>query len=173
MDPVTAITLLAALSELIKVSNSLLGVMKNFKDGENDFHELFNDVCVFEEALKGFDRVLRSRQTRHNISAKVINSALNQSLATIQDLERRLVQISTFQGSAMRRFKWVQNRSKFTKLHERLKEQSAMLQTFLALAHASVTSLPIDNMLTHSNLQGNILRRLRPVSAVSRDQLRH
>ena len=138
MDPITVIGLLASLSNLVQASDSLRQVLKSFKDGEKELLELFNDVSVFEEALKGFDRVLRSRKTQHKISGAVINSALEESSATIQDLEKRLVEISKFEVSAMRRMKWVQHKSSFKRLHERLSAQSTMLQSFLALAHAFV-----------------------------------
>lgn len=145
MDPITAIGLLASLCSLIEASNSLCKVIKSFRDGENEIRELFNDVSVFGEALKGFDRVLRGHQTIHNISEKVIDSALQEGFATIQNLERRLVQISRFDVPAIRRMKWVQNKASLKKLHERLKEQSMMLQTFLLLAQVFVafSSKPI------------------------------
>ena len=90
MDPVTAIGLLASVANLIQASDAILEVMKSFKDGERELLELCYDVSVFEEALKGFDRVLRSRQTRHNISGSVINSALEDGFATIQELDKRV-----------------------------------------------------------------------------------
>lgn len=138
MDPITALGLLSSVSQLIQTSNSLLELMKSFKDAEKEILELFNDVSIFDEALKGFDRVLRSRQTRHNISAKVIHSALQDAFGTIQDLKTRLVQMSKSEVSPIRRMKWVQHKSGLKKLHDRIKEQSAMLQSFLALAHAFV-----------------------------------
>ena len=138
MDPITAIGLLASLSSPIKASDSVLGMIKSFKDGDIEHLDFFNDVSIFEEALKGFDRVLRSRQTRHNIHGCVINRALEEGLTTIRDLEKRLLQISKSEVSAVSRMKWVQNKSGFKKLHERLKEQSTMLQSFLTLAHAFV-----------------------------------
>ena len=144
MDPITALGLLSSVSQLIQASNSLLELMKSFKDAEKELLELFNDVSIFDEALKGFDRVLRSRQTRHNISARVIKSALEEAFATIQDLKTRLVQISKSEVSPMRRIKWVQHKSSLKKLHDRIKEQSAMLQIFLALAHAFVAPSLID-----------------------------
>lgn len=139
MDPITAIGLLASLSQLIQYSNDLLRLIKSFKDADKALLELFNDMSIFDEALKGFDRVLRSRQTRHNISEKVISSALEEASLTIKDLETRLLQMSKSEFSTMRRMKWVQQKSNVNKLHDRLKAQSAMLQSFLALAHAFVT----------------------------------
>ena len=141
MDPVTAIGLLSSLASLIEASNSLLKLAKSFRHGEREIVELFNDVAIFGEALEGFDRVLRSRRAKHNISATVIDRAFEEASATIQELESRLVQMSKSDVSAVRRMKWVQHKSNLKKLHERLKEQSTMLQSFLALAHAFVASL--------------------------------
>ena len=139
MDPITALGLLASVSALLQANNSLLKLIKLLKDAEKELVELYNDVTIFDEAVKGFDRVLRSRQTRHNISGEVIKSALQDAIATIQDLEMRLAHLSKSEVSPMRRMKWVQHRSSLKKLHSRIKEQSAMLQSFLALAHAFVT----------------------------------
>lgn len=139
MDPITAIGLLASLSSLIKASNSVLKLMKSFRDGERELLELVSAVSVFEEGLKGCDRVLRSRQTKHNISPRVINSALEEGFATIHDLDKRLVQLSKYDFSAVRRMKWVQHKPSFRKLHDRLKEQSTTLQSFVALAHTFVS----------------------------------
>ena len=141
MDPITAIGLLASLANLIAASNALLKIAQSFKDGDRELLELFSDVSAFEEALKGFDRVLRSRQTKHNISETVINRALEEASTTVQELESKLAQMSKSDVSAVRRMKWVQYRSSFKKLHERLKAQSTMLQSFLALAHAFVASI--------------------------------
>ena len=142
MDPITAIGLLASLSSLIEASNSVLKVIKSFKDGEKELLELLNDISVFEEALKGFDRVLRSRQTRHNISGEIIGKALKEGSTTILEIEKRIAQISSSEISAVCRMKWVQNKSSFKRLHERIKEQIALLQSFLALAHTYVIFPP-------------------------------
>ena len=138
MDPITALGLISSVSQLIQASDSLLELIKSFKHAEKELLELFNDVAIFDEALKGFNRVLRSRQTRHNISGKVINSALKDAFATIKDLETQLIQVSKSEVSPVRRMKWVQHKSSLKKLHDRIKEQRAMLQSFLALAHAFV-----------------------------------
>ncbi len=152
MDPISVIGLLASLSSLIQASNTLLNVMRSIKDAEKEILELYNDVSVFEEALKGFDRVLRSRQTRHNISTDVIDNALQEGSATIQDLGTRLVQIFKCKVSAVRRIKWAQQKSSLKWAHERLKGQSTMLQSFLALAHALVAlfSSPATSRLIQS-----------------------
>jgi predicted RNase H-like nuclease (RuvC/YqgF family) len=138
MDPITAIGLLASLANLMHASKSLLEIVKSLKDGDRELLELFNDVSVFEEALKGFDRVLRSRQTKHNISAAVLGRALEEASSTVQELESKLHHMSRSEVSAIRRIKWVQHKSSLKKLHERVKEQSTMLQSFLSLAHAYV-----------------------------------
>ncbi|KAL8908685.1 MAG: hypothetical protein Q9207_000653 [Kuettlingeria erythrocarpa] len=136
MDPITAIGVLASLSNLIQASNSLLKVLKSFKHGDNELLELFNDVSIFAEALKGFDRVLRSRQTCHGISTTVIIKALGEAFKTIQELESKLTHLTRSESSTIRRMKWVQHKTSLTKLHGHLKDQATMLQSFLTLAHA-------------------------------------
>ena len=138
MDPISAIGLLCSLSNLIEASHSLLEVVQSFKDGDKELKELFNDISVFAEALKGFDRVLRSRQTNHNISTTIIFKALEEASRTIQEIKSKLVHISSSDISTVRRMKWVQHKSSLIKIHERVKEQSTLLQSFLSLAHAYV-----------------------------------
>ena len=149
MDPITALGMLASLSSLIGASNSLLEILKSFKDGEKEIIDLFNDISIFAEALKGFDRVLRSRQTNHEISTTVISKALEDASRTIQELEKKMAHISKFESTAMRRMKWVQHKSSLTRLHDRVKEQSTMLQNFLTLAHAYVAPCSLTNTVTH------------------------
>lgn len=141
MDPISAIGLLGTLCNLLELSNKLYQIAKNFKEGDRDLLELCHDVSFFEEALKGFDRVLRSRQTNHNISTSVISKALEESTWTIQEIQSKLSHISKSESSAVRRMKWLQNKSTVKKLHERVKSQSAMLQSFLTLAHTFVAQL--------------------------------
>lgn len=119
-------------------------VVKSFKDGDTELLEHFDDVIVFEEALKDFVRVLRSRQTNHNISTTVISKALEEAFRTFQELERKLIHMSELEVSAMRRMQWVQHKSSLTKIHTRVKEQSTMLQSFLTLAHAYVVPYSIE-----------------------------
>jgi hypothetical protein len=138
MDPITAISLLAALSELIKTSNGALAMISRFRDGESELKDITNDVTVFAECLKGCDRVLRSRQAKHSISPEIIRGVIDEGLATIQDLEKHLAQITGTESSTMRKFKWMQNRSYFKKLHERFKDQILMAQSFVSLAHTWV-----------------------------------
>lgn len=141
MDPFSAIAVLASLSILIKASDSALEILKSFREGEKDLLDLWNDIAIFEEALKGFDRVLRSRQTKHNISSHVIQNALDEGSATMAELELRLVESTKCNSSTVRRMRWVYHKSDFEKIHSRIKAQNTVLQSFLALAHASV-SLP-------------------------------
>ncbi|KAL9127408.1 MAG: hypothetical protein Q9217_003704 [Psora testacea] len=138
MDPGTVIGLLGALCNLIETSNQLLEIAKTLKEADRDLLDLYNDVSFFKEALKGFDRVLRSRQTNHNIAASVISGAIEESSTTIRALESRLSQIRKSDASAVRRMKWLQNKSTVRKLQERVKTQSSMLQSFVALAHTFV-----------------------------------
>ena len=136
MDPISIIGLLASLTTLIEASNSVCNALKTFKDTIKEIAEIADNVSVFTEALKGFDRILRGRQTMHRISPTVIRNALDNSQDTIKDLEKRLLQISNRESSTMRRMKWVQQKPEFKKLLDQLKEQNAVLQTFLALTHA-------------------------------------
>lgn len=138
MDPVSAIGLLASLCSLIEASNSLRKLMRTFRDGEKEIQELCNDVFMFEEALKGFDRVLRSRQAIHNISQDTIDIGLREGFVTIRTLEKRLLQISGSDVMAIRRLKWVQHKPAVKKLHERLNDQSAWLHRLLAVVNAFV-----------------------------------
>ena len=142
MDPITIIGLLASLSSLVDASNSVLKVIKSFRDSERDLLELHGDVFLFSEALRGFDRVLRSRQAKHNISRTAIKRALDGGFATIQELQKKLIQVSDSDAPPVRRMKWVQHKSSFEKLHERLKKQVATLTSFLAIVQTWVTCLP-------------------------------
>lgn len=159
MDPISVIGLLGTLSDLLVLSNKLYQIAKNFKEGDRDLLELCHDVSFFEEALKGFDRVLRSRQTNHNISTSVISKALEESTWTIQEIQNKLSHISKSGSSAVRNMKWLQNKSTVKKLHERVKSQSAMLQSFLTLAHTfvpqpsePVTLLLINHLVNHFSM---------------------
>lgn len=138
MDPITVIGLLASLSSLIKACRSAIKLIESLKDGDKELQELLSNISLFAEALKGFDRVLRSRQTIHGISGSAIGTALDDAEMTIKELEGRLLQLSSVEVSAVRRVRWIQNKSRVKKLQDRLKEQNAMLQSFLALAHTLV-----------------------------------
>ena len=144
MDPVSVVGLVAALCHLIQASNQLVQIAKDLKEGDRDLLDLCNDILFFEEALKGFERVLRSRQSNHSISSSVIGKAIEESSSTIQELNSRLCPIVQSEKSSVRRMRWLQNKSAVKKLHERVKTQSGMLQSFLALAHRFAFSLPTD-----------------------------
>ena len=148
-------------------------MMKSFKDGDKDLAVLINDIAILEEALKGFDRVLRSRQVRtstlflyctlstsaarlvervadfifqnkHNISKEIVENTLAESQQTIKDLETRLKDISKSNISTMRRMKMVQNKSSFQKIHERIKGHSSQLLSLVQIAHRFVPMVPIS-----------------------------
>lgn len=136
MDPITLIGLLGAVTNLIHASRTVLKVAKDFRDGDNSISALSNDLLGFSEALSGFDRVLRSRHTLHRISGSAIESVIARAKKTIESLQDRLLSISSSQFSAIRRARWIQSSSAVKKLHEQLKEQNAMLQTFLTITHA-------------------------------------
>lgn len=138
MDPVTVIGLLSSVGNLIESSHSFIRLVKSFLDGDEELRELLGTVLVFGEALKGFDRVLRSRQAVKLVAESVIQNALENAGKIINDLEERLRRILKSEVLTMRRLKWIQHKWEFKKLHERLKEQNAMLQTFLALTHTLV-----------------------------------
>lgn len=138
MDPITIIGLLASITNLIHASKTTLKVINDFRDGDTDIQNLANDITVFTEALSGFERVFRSGRTTHHIAEDVVKVMIQSSLETMTSLERRLLQISAHQTSAVRRMKWVQSSSAIKKLREQLKEQNAMLQTFLSITHAQV-----------------------------------
>ena len=157
----TAIGLLASLASLIQASHSLLTILTSLRNGDTELSELCSDVSIFAEALKGFDRVLRSRQAKHGISATIISSALERASATIQKLESRIEHISKHDISAMRRVKWVQHKSSLKSLHENLRNQSIMLQSFLILAQTFVISAcgmvtPPDSPCLQGDLNGCI-----------------
>ncbi|KAK2763220.1 hypothetical protein FQN54_009856 [Arachnomyces sp. PD_36] len=135
MDPVTAFGLLASIATLLRASKEALDLIKNFKHARNDLAGLVHDLEVFEEALTGFDRVLRSRQTKHNISERTLRNAIDDASATIKDLERRLTQVYKIENSGFRRVKFVQNKSHFEVLGERVRNKCAQLHSFVSMAH--------------------------------------
>ncbi|KAH8700369.1 ankyrin repeat protein [Talaromyces proteolyticus] len=135
MDPISAIGLLASISSLLKASKGVLDFLKTLKDAEKDLSQLANSVTLFEEALKGFDRVLRSRQAKHNISEEILRNAISEGFTTVRDLEKRLTQVYKTENSALRRMKWVQHKSGFENLDERIKSHCAQLHSFVSLAH--------------------------------------
>lgn len=145
MDPVSAIGLIASIGTLLKASKGTLDLIKSYKHAPKDLFELVHDLEIFEEALRGFDRVLRSRQTKHNISEKILRTAINDGSATVKDLEKRIKQVYKTENSSLRRVRFVQNKSRFETLAKQIKSQCAQLHSFVSLAHLSVepTHFPI------------------------------
>lgn len=139
MDPVTVIGLVGAVANIAEATGSVVSLIKSFKDGERDLSSLANDLSAFNEALVGFQRVLRSKHTIHRISGPVIENVLAQSARLIDELETRLTEMLSSGYSVVRRTKWVQHKSGIAKLHRSLKEQHAMLHTFLSITLAETT----------------------------------
>ncbi|KAG5293933.1 ankyrin repeat protein [Histoplasma capsulatum G186AR] len=135
MDPVSAIGLIASIGTLLKASKGTLDLIKSYKHAPKDLFELVHDLEIFEEALRGFDRVLRSRQTKHNISEKILRTAINDGSATVKDLEKRIKQVYKTENSSLRRVRFVQNKSHFETLAKQIKSQCAQLHSFVSLAH--------------------------------------
>lgn len=136
MDPITIISLIATVIDLVKATKVVNEVIKTLKDGDKDLTALSHDVSIFAESLEGFDRVLRSPYTLHRISGPVIEDLLKHATGIIHDLQTRLQQISTSEYSAVRRVKWLQQKSAIARLGGQLKEQNVMLHTFLSITHA-------------------------------------
>lgn len=141
MDPITLIGLVASVTNLVHATKSIVRVIGDFKDGNQQIINLLQDATAFGEALGGFDRVLRSRHTSIRISGSVIENILNKATNTLKDLEDWLLQVASSKSSTVRRARWVQHSSGINKLHLQLKEQNTMLQTFLSIAH-TLEALP-------------------------------
>ncbi|KAK3687880.1 ankyrin repeat protein [Podospora appendiculata] len=150
MDPITALSLLASLSELIRVSNGALSIVHRFKDAEGELKDISNNVAVFTESLKGCDRVLRSRHAKHGISPTVIRGAIDEGLDAIRDLQTHLEKINNGSSATKQRLKWMQNRSYFKKLHDRFRNQIMMLQSFVSLAHTYVSQSSLSLSCTQN-----------------------
>lgn len=135
MDPITIIGLLASITNLVHASKSTLHLAGRFRNGETDLRTLSNDLLLFTEALNGFERILRSRQTTHRLSAQLIEGMLKDASGVVSQLQLQLEKIAASSASTVRRMRWVQQSSSITKLHDRLKELNSMLQTFLSIAH--------------------------------------
>jgi hypothetical protein len=147
MDPISAIGLLSSLSSLIGTSKEVIDLIKSFKDGNKELIGLYNSVSLFEENLKGFDRVLRSRRAGHNISVETINNAIKESAGMMKELEDRLSSIFKSESSTVRRMKWVQHKSTFEKITKDLKWKCVMLQGLVSVAQMYMIQI-IDNEIT-------------------------
>jgi hypothetical protein len=133
MDPITTISFVASISQLIGATREVVRLIKSFRDGEEELGDLVNLISIFEENLKGFDRVLRNSQIR--ISTETLASAINESSETLEDLEKRLLLILKTEKSTIRRLKWVQHKSAFERISERIKSRCSMLHSLVSIAH--------------------------------------
>lgn len=136
MDPITVLGLVTSIIQLIETANKVNDILRTFKDGDKELAALRDDIVAFTEALRGFDRILRSRHTIHRVSSPVLEDVLRNSMEIVVKLRDRLLQLSSSNLSAVRRAKWVQHKSDLKKLHGKIKEKIAMLHTFLSITQA-------------------------------------
>jgi hypothetical protein len=147
MDPISLIGLLSSLSSLIGASKKVIDLINSFKDGDKELIGLSNSVSLFEENLKGFNRVLRSRWGGHEISVETINNAIKESAGMMKELEDRLLSIFKSESLTVRRMKWVQHKSTFEKITEDLKGKCMMLHSLVSVAQLYMIQI-IDNEIT-------------------------
>ncbi len=136
MDPITIISLAAAVTQLVDSTNKVLDMIKSFKDGDKELAALGHDLSAFTEALISFDRILRSKHTLHRVSGPVLEDMLDHANQLVQELETHVTQIGSPSLATIRRARWVQRKSRVNKLRGKLKEKNAMLHTFLSITHA-------------------------------------
>lgn len=152
MDPVSAIGLLASISTLIKATKGALDLLRSFKDAERDLAELAIDLDHFNEALRGFERVFRSRQIKHNVSGDILRKAIDDGDATLAEVEKRLTQVYKSESSSLRRARFLQYKSRFAALGARIQSQSSQLHGFISLVHALVK--PFPSLSSNLSMQG-------------------
>jgi hypothetical protein len=138
MDPITTIGLLGSLANLITITGDTIELVKSFKDGERELADLSNQLPIFEENLKGFDRIFRSRRVIHQISVETVKNGIDESYATLEDLQKRLQQILRSESSTVRRMRWVQHKSSLQRIDDRIKSQCASLHTLVSVAQMFV-----------------------------------
>lgn len=136
MDPLSIIGFVASVSQLIEAANKVNDILRTFKDGDKELAALRNDIAAFVEALRGFDRILRSRHTIHRVSGPVLEDVLRNSMNIVIELRDRLLQLSSSSSSVLRRAKWVQHKSAVKRSHDKIREKIAMLHTFLSITQA-------------------------------------
>jgi hypothetical protein len=134
MDPITTIGLLGSIANLITITGEAIQLVRSFKDGESELADLSNHLALFEENLKGFDRVFRSRRVVHQISAEKVKNGIDESYATLEDLQKRLQQICRSESSTIRRMRWVQHKSSLQRINDHIKGQCAMLHSLVSVA---------------------------------------
>lgn len=144
MDPVTSIGLLASVATLVGTSKEVVQLIRSLKDGDKELAELASHVSLFEENLKGFDRIFRSHQMIHRLPAERLKRAIDESSATLKDLIKPLLQISKSDNPVVRRMKWIQNRSSLEKISDSIKGQCAMLHSLVSVAQMSVIVLSLE-----------------------------
>lgn len=142
MDPVTLIGLLASISTLVAGSQEALKLLRSFKEGDKELSSLIVQVGLFEENLKAFDRLLRSRsrQAFQAMSAATLSRSIEDSSSKLVDLERRLLQICKAENSSVRRLRWIQNRSSFREISEDLRAKCGMMHSLVSTAQMYVHS---------------------------------
>ncbi|RYP13978.1 hypothetical protein DL765_006644 [Monosporascus sp. GIB2] len=136
MDPITVLGLVSSIVQLIEAASKVSVILRTFKDGDKELAALRDDIAAFIEALRGFDRILRSRHTIHRVSSPVLEDVLRNSIEIVIELRDRLLQLSSSSLSAVRRAKWVQHKSALKQLHGKIREKIAMLHTFLSITQA-------------------------------------
>ena len=136
MDPITVLGLASSIVQIIEAAHKVNDILQTFKDGDKELAALRDDIAAFMEALRGFDRILRSRHTTDRVSRPVLEDVLRNTMDIMIDLRDRLLQLSSSNLSAVRRAKWVQHKSALRKLHGNIREKIAMLHTFLSITQA-------------------------------------
>lgn len=136
MDPLSIMGFVASVVQLIEAANKVNDILRTFKDGDKELAVLRDDIDAFVEALRGFDRILRSRHTIHRVSSPVLEDMLKSSTSIVVELGDRLLQLSSSTSSVVRRAKWVQHKSALKKSHDKIREKIAMLHTFLSITQA-------------------------------------
>ena len=133
MDPISAIGLIASLGQLITTSNEVIDLIKSLRDTEKEIAALHGSVSLFEENLKGYDRVLRSGNVTHSFSAEIIDNAIKESENLMKEAADRLRSINKCESSTVRRLKWAQQRSKFEKIAKDLEGRCTMLHSLVSV----------------------------------------
>lgn len=141
MDPITAIGLLASISNLICASGEAAQLLRSFKNGEKELIGLASQIGLFEENLKGFHRIFRSRQITHQISADTLTQIIDESSRELDDLKRRLLVIQKSENSAIRRMKWMQSKASIQQIDHQIKWKCSMLRGMVTVAQMFVLLL--------------------------------
>ncbi|KAF7136756.1 hypothetical protein CNMCM5793_006225 [Aspergillus hiratsukae] len=134
MDPITTIGLLGSIANLITITGDTIELVKSFKDGESELADLSNQLSLFEENLKGFDRIFRSRRVVHQISVETVKNGIDESYATLKDLQKRLQQILRSESSTIRRMRWIQHKSGVQRIDDHIRGQCTMLHSLVSVA---------------------------------------